>query len=211
MVLEDSISYEEVIGMLYGKDHVKAKEDAELSSRIYEESKQYIGSPVDTWPKIQMNWDVSRESQRFSMDGVLPKDFNRSYPDGLLLGYVLLDELDKILHRFSRRDEGELWAVGSVTKLAKLIVYLSEGRSISPPLIKPVKDEQISFEGGHHRYAIAKVIGAKRIPVHIKKEHKSEIDRLLNVDWIGQGHLIEKTKLYEKTINQPHHMSHILE
>lgn len=39
MVLEDSMSYEEVIGMLHGKDPVKAKEDAELSSRIYEESK----------------------------------------------------------------------------------------------------------------------------------------------------------------------------
>lgn len=183
MVLEDSMSYEEVIGMLHGKDPVKAKEDAELSSRIYEESKKYIESPVHTWPKINMNWDVSRESQRFSMDGVLAKDFNRSYPEGLLLGYVSLDELDKILNHFSKRDEGELWTVGSVTKLAKLIVYLSEGRPISPPLIKPVKDEQIGFEGGHHRYAIAKVIGVKRVPVHIKMEHKSEMDKLLNVDW----------------------------
>jgi ParB-like chromosome segregation protein Spo0J len=77
----------------------------------------------------------------------------------------------------------ELWELGCSAKLARLIVYLSESRPISPPLVKPVDDGEVILQGGHHRYAIEKVINEKEIPIHIEPEYKSKIDERLSVRW----------------------------
>lgn len=175
--------FEEVLAVINGKDPTEARKEAKLRSRIYKKSLKYVKKPVEDWPDISMNWDVSTGSQRFSLDGVSIEKFEKIFPDGFLLGYVSFPEMDTILTHYSRRDEGELWEVGNESKLARLIVYLSEGRPISPPLVKPLQNGEVILQGGHHRYAIAKEIGVKRLPIHVEKQYKLQIDCLLNVEW----------------------------
>lgn len=185
MDLEDKgMSLQELLAVINGEDAVRVNEEAKLRSRIFEESQKYVRLPVEYWPEINMNWDVSETSQRFTLDGESEDNFKKYYPEGFLLGYVSLSDMDNILHHFSRRDEGELWEVGCEFKLARLIVYLSEGRSISPPLVKPIENGEVILQGGHHRYAIAKVIGEKRIPIHVEPKYKTQLDDLLAVEWI---------------------------
>lgn len=156
-----------------------------LLKRTSIESEKYIDAPSSEWPSIEFNWDLSKEGQRHSLDGESPKRFEEFYPSGFLLGWVALQEFDIKLCHYSRRNEGELWEVGSKEKLARLIVYLSEGREISPPLVKPVKDDEVIFQGGHHRYAIAKEIGEEPVPIYVEPEYQSKIDEILNVRWGG--------------------------
>ncbi|MDE4454154.1 hypothetical protein [Psychrobacter sp. DAB_AL62B] len=108
-----------------------------LRLKILEKSDQYIETPFSEWPVIYFNWDLSKQGQRFSLDGEKEAGFKIRYPEGFLLGTVALTSFDEKLCYFSRRNEGELWSVGSKNDLAYLIVYLSEKRPISPPLVKP--------------------------------------------------------------------------
>lgn len=166
-----------------GQDIGEYRAEKALRIRISEGSQKYVGKPSSEWPEIFLNWDLSKEGQRYSLDGSNKNNFAEHYPEGFLLGYVNLEEFDKKLCKYSRRDERELWEVGFEGKLAYLIVYLSENRKISPPLIKPLETGEVIFNGGHHRYAIAKEIGVETIPIHIQPESKAEIDAILNVEW----------------------------
>lgn len=166
-----------------GQDIEGYRAERDLHVRISEESQKYVGKPSSEWPVIYFNWDISKEGQRFSLDGASKKDFTAHYPEGFILGHVNLKEFDKKLCNYSRRDEGELWEVGFADKLAHLIVYLSENRHISPPLVKPLESGEVIFNGGHHRYAIAKEIGLEILPIHIIPEYKAEIDEILSVKW----------------------------
>lgn len=168
---------------LDGEESIEELTEQNLRARILKESEKYLNTPVSSWPKIIFNWDLSRSSQRFALDGVGENDFQKYYPDGFILGYVSLTEFDKILCHFSRRDEGELWELGYPDNLAKLIVYLSENRPISPPLVKPVDNGEVIFQGGHHRYVIAKVTDVDVFPIYIEKHNKIEIDKRLFVNW----------------------------
>lgn len=154
-----------------------------LFQRLSKESEKYIDTPSSEWPPIKFNWDLSEENQRYSLDGESKEKFEEHYPAGFLLGFVTLKELDKKLCHYSRRDKGELWDVGSKDKLANLIVYLSEGRPISPPLVKPLESGEVIFNGGHHRYAIAKEKGENVIPIHIQPEYQARITDILHVRW----------------------------
>ena len=154
-----------------------------LRLKILEKSHQYFETPCSKWPAIYFNWDLSKEGQRFSLDGEKEADFKISYPEGFLLGTVALSSFDKKLCYFSRRNEGELWSVGSKNDLAYLIVYLSEKRPISPPLVKPHMMGEVMLQGGHHRYTIAKEIGEIYIPIYVEPHHKKEIDNLIDVNW----------------------------
>ncbi|OAI23911.1 hypothetical protein A1356_16770 [Methylomonas koyamae] len=154
-----------------------------LRNRISEIAKGYIGKQSSEWPQIHFNWDVSAEGRRYSLDGASQKKFEKHYPEGFLLGQVVLAEFDRKLCHYSRRDEGEIWEVGFQDKLAFLIVYLSENRKISPPLVKPLETGEVIFNGGHHRYAIAKEIGEKELPIYVQPKYKSEIEAILNIEW----------------------------
>ena len=170
--------------VLRGEDLETYRAEEATRARIWNMASRYINEPSSNWPPIEFNWDLSSEGQRFSLDSMTLSDFTQSYPDGFNLGHVELAEFDRKLCHFSRRDEGELWSVGCTHSLACLIVYLSEGHAISPPLVKPLEDTaEVIFTGGHHRYAIAKEIGVKRIPIYVKPEHKAAVDDLLNIEW----------------------------
>jgi len=76
-----------------------------------------------------------------------------------------------------------LWEVGFSSSLSFLIAYLAEGHPISPPLVKPAENGEVIFQGGHHRYAIAKEIGEMEIPIHICPEDKDNLDKILEIEW----------------------------
>jgi len=173
----------ELLAVINGEDLHAYRAEQAIRTRIQIKSKKYEGTPSSKWPPITFNWDLSLEGQRFSLDGVKTEKFEEYYPEGFLLGSVELADFDKILCHYSRRDDGELWEVGSTNKLAQLIVYLSEGRKISPPLVKPLESGEIIFNGGHHRYAIAKELKVKSLPFYVCPESKMTMESLLNIAW----------------------------
>jgi hypothetical protein len=181
--MPDDMTTDEWLAVLRGEDLESHRKERAFRERICSKTEQYRNTPVGSWPKIEINWDVTQESQRFSFDGQTKEQFEAYYPEGLCLGYVELAEFDKGLCHFSRRDEGELWEVGFQSKLAFLLVYLSEGCPISPPVAKPTDNGELILIGGHHRYAIAKAIGEKTIPIYVCPEHKSEVDKRVAVEW----------------------------
>ncbi len=159
--------------------------EKKINLEITREAERYIDTTSDTWPVIKINWDLAIDSQCFSLDGTNQKTFEEYYPNGFCQGWVSLFEFDKVLCHYSRRDKGELWDVGFKSKLAFLIVYLSKGLPISPPFVCPnsaLKGQTI-LRGGHHRYAIAKEIGEKNIPIHFKPEDKISIENLMKVTY----------------------------
>ena len=156
-----------------------------IHSRISSEANQYIETDSSYWPPITFNWDLSREGQRFSLDGENELSFKTHYPEGFILGKVELEILDKKLCHFSRRDKGELWTLGRKNSSAYLIVYLSQNRPISPPLVKPHLMGEVILMGGHHRYAIAKEIGEKSIPIYVEPKYIKEIEKIMEIDWIS--------------------------
>lgn len=179
----EAMTTDELLAVISGDDLKEYRVEKAIRMRMIEESKKYEGTPSSEWPAIEFNWDLSQEGQRFSLDGTSANDFLKYYPNGFLLGSVNLQEFDKKLCHYSRRDEGELWEVGFSDKLARLIIYLSEGRKISPPLVKPLKSGEVIFNGGHHRYTIAKELSVQSIPIHVQPEYKPEIDSILVVEW----------------------------
>lgn len=182
---DEELTFDEYLAVLKGDDLDGYRIEKKFRMRIFKESQKYEGTPSSEWPPITFNWDISKEGQRFSLDSITKEGFREHYPGGFLLGYVYLIDFDKNLCAYSRRDEGELWDVGSSGKLAQLIVYLSERHKISPPFVKPLESKEVIFNGGHHRYAIAKELAIKKIPIHVMPEHKLEIDKILNVEWIN--------------------------
>lgn len=158
--------------------------DSELRSFLFERSKQYVNKPPAEWPSIEFNWDYRPESQRYCFDGMTQDEFEEYYPRGLSLGKITLEEFDKFLCHFSRRDDDELWEVGCQTKLAQMILYLAGGHPITPPFIKPLPDNEVIFQGGHHRYAVAKAIGIDTIPLYSKPEYVKHLDNFIKIKWV---------------------------
>ena len=182
--MKDDINIDEILATINGRSLEEYRREMDFRNEIHAKSLKYLNKNSSEWPPINFNWDVSIESQRFSLDGTKKEEFLKYYPEGFSLGYVALSELDSVLCHYSRRDEGELWELGCSSKLASLIVYLSEGHPIAPPLVKPLEDcSEVIFQGGHHRYAIAKEIGERNIPIHVEPQFKNKIDLLLKVSW----------------------------
>ncbi len=155
----------------------------EENERVFNKSKDLYNKPPEEWPAIKFNWDYCLESQRHCFDGLSQSEFEKCYPDGLVLGHMPLKEFDKYLCHYSRRDGDELWELGSQSKLAKMIVYLSEDRPISPPIIKPVDNKEVIFQGGHHRYAVDKAIGIKEISLYAYPEHVEKLNKSMKIRW----------------------------
>lgn len=171
--------------VMRGKGLEEVGRERALHRRIKADSQRYLEAPVSEWPPIVFNWDLSQASQRFSKDGISSEEFSKTYPQGFCLGYVSLADFDQRLCFFSRRKDRELWAIGDPYKLAYLIIYLSEGRPISPPFARPLPCNEIVIDGGHHRYAVAKAVGETEIPVYVTPRHKRDLESLLSVKWLS--------------------------
>jgi hypothetical protein len=183
-----SLEFWEKLAAFRHKDTEEARAEQELRQRIRAESEKYLFTPVSQWPEMRINWDLSRESQRFSLDGYAlasyskPR-FDRDHPEGFILGWVPLLDFDAKLCASNHRTEEELWTVGRALTVAELIVYLSEGRPISPPAVR-VADSEICLLGGNHRYAVAKAIGETELPIHALPGQRDLLESLLPVTWV---------------------------
>jgi hypothetical protein len=97
---------------------------------------------------------------------------------------VQLKKFDARLCHFSRRDTTEdLWSLGAKSKLAYIIAYVSNGLPISPPLVKPLKEQELIFQGGHHRYAAAKAAGVETIPFYVEPCNRGAVGDIVSVQW----------------------------
>lgn len=182
--LDDDLDFDEILAEISGQSIEEYRAEAKLRERLFDESQKYIETDIEQWPKITFNWNTNSEGQRFSLDAMTIDEFNKYYPEGFCLGYVDLKKFDKYLCHFSRRDDGELWTVGCQSRLARLIVYLSEARPIAPPLVKPLDNRELILQGGHHRYALAKVVGIKRIPIYVEPSYKDRVSSILSISWV---------------------------
>ena len=183
MAVLGSMTTEEVLAIMDGDSPEEAKAWTALNADLLAEGRGYRDSPPSKWPALTFNWDLSLEGQRFALDGVKLDGFQKSHPHGLRLGWVDVVDFDSKLCHFNRRDENELWSIGSATKLAKAIAYLRRGLPITPPLVAPVngKDE-LHFHGGNHRYAALKAVGRETaFPIYVASEDFETVARIITV------------------------------
>ncbi|MGY3806299.1 transcriptional regulator [Aeromonas veronii] len=159
------------------------RRETDENERVFKKSKYLYNKPPEEWPVIKFNWDYRLESQKFCFDGLTQADFEKMFPEGLVLGHLPLLEFDKHLCHYSRRDGDELWELGCQSKLAEMIVYLSEGNPITPPIIKPVENNEVIFQGGHHRYAVAKAIGIEEVSIYAYPEHVTALNKFMGIRW----------------------------
>lgn len=155
----------------------------ELNSSLDDERGAYLDLPVEQWPRLNFNWDLSPGGQRFAFDGKKEADFEKHHPSGFRLGWIPLSTFDKHLCHFSRRDgPSELWELGSRWKLSKAIAYLRRGLPITPPLVTATEGE-FRIVGGHHRYAIAKAVSLEILPIYVDHADLDQVEAIAPVEW----------------------------
>lgn len=174
----------ELLRTLEGECIEKVRSDIELENRIDGICKSYIDKPVEDWPAVKFCWDLSVESQKFAFDGMSPTDAEELKTDELICGLVSLNQFDGKLCASSSKSKQEFWTIGDKHKLAYLIAYLSESRPLTPPYVVPQENGEIYIYGGNHRYAVAKQLDLKKIPIYVSIKHKYTMEKLLNVEWI---------------------------
>jgi len=178
--MDDKIDADELFASIEGISIDVYRTQRAFKNDIRDKAETVRNLTAEKCPEIKINWDLSRASQRFCCDGLKKEEFEKYYPKGFFTYRVCFGDFDSVLGNYSRRDEGELWSVGCKSKLAEMIIYLSEGYPISPPKASYVKEtNKIILSGGHHRYAVAKAIGEKEIPICVDEDNKLEIERLL--------------------------------
>lgn len=176
----------ELLAVQSGQSLEEYRAERDLKEALSAESTQYIDLPACKWPNLNFSWDLTTESQRFALDGVSQSEFANSFPEGFIHAWVKLADFDAHLcHQSKRETEEELWGLGSKSKLAFLIAYLRCGHPITPPLVALTVNNEFVFQGGNHRYAVAKAIGAHSLPIYMQRHTHSraaEIVTLMDAD-----------------------------
>lgn len=176
----------ELLAVQSGQSLEEYRAERDFKDALSTESAQYVDLPACKWPKLKFNWDLSTDSQRFALDGVSESEFASSYPDGFVHAWVRLDEFDAHLcHQSKRETEEELWGLGSKSKLAFLIAYLRCEHPITPPLVALTDSNEFVFQGGNHRYAIAKAIRTHSLPVYMQSHTYSKAAAIVTLTNAG--------------------------
>ena len=146
-------------------------------------SDKYKNLPIEQWPEFQILWDLSPINYRYAFDGMSKSDFDINYPDGLLLAYADLEELDSKFSTYSYRRIDETWTVGIPSKLAKAMEHWIQCNQMTPPVITNNMD-YLNISAGHHRFAICRAKKLKRLPILIYPHEKDGIDSKINsIEW----------------------------
>jgi hypothetical protein len=181
--LGELIDPDELFAQMDGVSVEEYRQHRELRAHLVSRSKPYINSPPEEWPPLRFFWDLKRSSQRFAFDGQKQPEFDECYPDGLRLGYVDVAAFDLRLCHFNRRATHEIWKVGFVSKLAEMIVYLEEGRPITPVAVGVTPQNELYLMGGNHRYTALKFHGVERMPIYVVPGSEANVETLVAVDW----------------------------
>lgn len=179
----DSNSFEKVLASAAGQTVRQYRASQRKHAVLQEKAEAFLDLPISQWPPLRVQWDLRRKSQQYTVDEPNRRKFWEWHPKGFLLGYVDTQELDAVLHELFRRDAESLWASGDRRKLAGVLVHLSEGRRLSPPLVHPCEPDYAVLQGGVHRYAVAKAIGESRIPIYVEPCRRETVHRLIDVQW----------------------------
>jgi len=151
---------------------------------INKKAKRHKRLDPSEWPILDFKWDLNFDAQRFALDGYKIENFQKDFPRGFCLGWVLLQELDDKLCKHNRRERHELWKVGNPDKLARAIEYICRNNLITPPLVAPIPEQNlVCLKGGNHRYTVAKFSYQKCLPIYIEPENCESINSILNIYW----------------------------
>lgn len=174
---------QEALAELKGISLEDYRREAAHKEKIRARGENFRLLPPSQWPQLKFNWDLTKDSQHYVYDSVSPEDFSRLHPDGLVLGYVDVSELDAKLCHFNRRHSlNELWECGNASKLSYAIAYLEAGLPITPPLVS-VANEGLCLAGGNHRYTAAKFSGEARMPIYVESVNGETVANLVQVSW----------------------------
>lgn len=138
--------------------------EIETTKLIHESSRKYDNLPIEEWPKFDLFWDLNSGNYRFALDDFNEETFQKHFPDGLIVGWVDFDDLDKNIAQHCRRPTKEIWTAGAVTKLSNAISYLVEGKKMTPLLVC-LNEGSLIIGGGYHRFAICIAKKPKQIPI----------------------------------------------
>jgi hypothetical protein len=175
---------EEILAKMRGENLEDYRERKARDAEAWKEAETIIDQPPEKWPELPFCWDLSQEGMRFALDGESQESFNAGYPQGLIWGACELLEFDRKICRFARREGSEeLWSVGIRSKLASVICYIAKGNPITPPLIVPLDSGELTFAGGHHRYAAAKASGLKEIVFYTQPASRAAVSQIIPVRW----------------------------
>lgn len=151
-------------------------------NRIRELSMQYMDLPVEDWPSIKVEWDLSEKSQYYSADGFSEQSFTNSYGEPLSIAWIKMMDLDNALHGASIRKKNETWSVGCKAKVAHLIRHCVEGKPLTPAHIQPHKGlNALTIVGGHHRLAVCRALELELVPVLVEKKLEADLKAIINV------------------------------
>lgn len=177
----DSPSYEELIIEMNDEDVDEWSRHTETRLRLATIADSYLDKPIEQWPRFSINWDLSCEGMRYALDGVTADQFSNSYPSGLLVRWVDLNDLNEALCPFNKRARAETWEVGFKDKLARVIAWASDGQPLTPIFLGLNKalGNKLKLEGGNHRYAMINAMNLTPIPVLLEESSISEIEKLV--------------------------------
>jgi hypothetical protein len=179
----DDAFWDRILAAAAGEDLKTYQAWKDLNGSLDNECGAYLDLPVEQWPPLNVNWDLSPAGQRFAFDGMKEADFRKHRPNGFRLGRIPLSTFDRHLCHYSRRDgSAELWELGSRWKLAKAIAYLRRGLPITPPLVTATEGE-FRLAGGHHRYAIAKAVTLAMLPIYVDHADVTQVEAIATVEW----------------------------
>jgi len=177
-----------------GLDLAEMRAEGVAHAGVQEESDAYLGLMPDAWPALSWNWDFSARGQRYVYDGMPPSSFAAAHPAGLRLGWVQVEQFDARLSRFNRRNGlGELWELGSQSKLAQAIAYCRRGHPVTPPGVGLAwaEDGEVATEvclvGGNHRYTVAKFSGLVDLPIYVDPTLADAVAAIVPVRWVDPG------------------------
>jgi len=147
---------------------------------------RFRGLPIENWPQLYFNWDTSAHAYQYTIDspsGLLPTDHS-PFNYVLSLGWASVSSIFNLLSPYSsQRDKPDLWDRGCPNKFARLLQHLSEGRPVSPPMLKVVESGHLFLSGGHHRYIIAQASGVLELPFYVDREHVDRLSAILPARW----------------------------
>lgn len=167
---------------LYG---ISIKKLDELE-RVSKDSEQFINLPIERWPAFQIRWDLNPENYHYAIGINKEEVFNTLFPNGVILAWADLLEIDSILTRQSQRSVDEIWTIGDPLKTAKIILYWNEGNAMTPSFIELYNADNnfLSITGGNHRLAVCRAKGESRVPFLTLPEYKNRINELLKtIEW----------------------------
>lgn len=147
--------------------------DDQLYTDTHPENRAIRGKPRAEWPAtFSIAWDYSPLHFHRALDGESASEFSDDYSD-VMIGEADLAHIDGELHGSSRRAKNELWMTRQ-DKVARCILYWSNGHLITPPMLE-VNMGKLVIVGGNNRMAVCRAADLTRLPFLFSAEHREAL------------------------------------